>query len=247
MCDAARRGYRRRALRLRQRPQGLELEGDRRRVLPAVQFHPDFTDETGRRRQSVQSDEDLIEVAQDRVHALYDSREPEFTAPVMRQIEKIVMLQTLDSLWKDHLLAMDHLKEGIGLRGYAQHNPLVEYQKEGFSMFEALMSVMQKDVVEKMLLGPGAPGAGRASRSSSSPAAEGGDEPRRRVRAGSGRNPPNARPTRSAATIPARAARARSTNAATASDAAGSPRRHPERSEGSPRSGGSFRTIHRFH
>ena len=68
----------------------------------------------------------------------------------MRQIEKIVMLQTLDSLWKDHLLAMDHLKEGIGLRGYAQQNPLVEYQKEGFTMFEALMGVMQKDVVEKV-------------------------------------------------------------------------------------------------
>ncbi len=57
----------------------------------------------------------------------------------MRQIEKIVMLQTLDALWKDHLLAMDHLKEGIGLRGYGQKNPLVEYQKEGFAMFEAMM------------------------------------------------------------------------------------------------------------
>jgi preprotein translocase subunit SecA len=68
----------------------------------------------------------------------------------MRQIEKIVSLQTLDSLWKDHLLAMDHLKEGIGLRGYAQQNPLVEYQKEGFSMFESLMDVMQKDIVEKV-------------------------------------------------------------------------------------------------
>ncbi len=67
-------------------------------------------------------------------------REAEFTPEVMRQIEKIVSLQTLDALWKDHLLAMDHLKEGIGLRGYAQQNPLVEYQKEGFSMFESLMT-----------------------------------------------------------------------------------------------------------
>ena len=74
----------------------------------------------------------------------------------MRQIEKIVLLQTLDSLWKDHLLAMDHLKEGIGLRGYGQLNPLVEYQKEGFTMFEALMAVMQKDVVEKCFSGAGA-------------------------------------------------------------------------------------------
>jgi preprotein translocase subunit SecA len=93
---------------------------------------------------------DLIELATKRVHELYDQREEEFTAPVMRQIEKIVMLQTLDALWKDHLLAMDHLKEGIGLRGYAQRNPLVEYQKEGFEMFEAMMRVMGQDVVEKV-------------------------------------------------------------------------------------------------
>jgi len=93
---------------------------------------------------------DLIELAAKRVHELYDQRETEFTEPVMRQIEKIVMLQTLDALWKDHLLAMDHLKEGIGLRGYAQKNPLVEYQKEGFEMFEAMLRVMQQDVVEKV-------------------------------------------------------------------------------------------------
>ncbi|MFI5352507.1 MAG: SEC-C metal-binding domain-containing protein, partial [Candidatus Binatales bacterium] len=88
--------------------------------------------------------------ALERVRKLYDDREAEFTLPVMRQIEKIVSLQTLDSLWKDHLLAMDHLKEGIGLRGYAQVNPLTEYQKEGFTMFGALMSTMQQDVVEKV-------------------------------------------------------------------------------------------------
>jgi preprotein translocase subunit SecA len=94
--------------------------------------------------------DDLIEPAGDRVHKLYEERETEFTVPVMRQIEKIVMLQTLDALWKDHLLAMDHLKEGIGLRGYGQRNPLVEYQKEGFEMFGAMMRVMQEDVVEKV-------------------------------------------------------------------------------------------------
>ncbi|MBF6559165.1 MAG: preprotein translocase subunit SecA [Candidatus Binataceae bacterium] len=94
--------------------------------------------------------DDLIAEANERIARLYDEREREFTEPVMRQIEKIVMLQTLDALWKDHLLAMDHLKEGIGLRGYGQKNPLVEYQKEGFEMFEALMRVLQEDVVEKV-------------------------------------------------------------------------------------------------
>ncbi len=93
---------------------------------------------------------DLLELASERVKALYDRREQEFTPPVMRHIEKIVSLQTLDSLWKDHLLAMDHLKEGIGLRGYGQLNPLVEYQKEGFTMFEAMMDTMQRDIVEKV-------------------------------------------------------------------------------------------------
>jgi preprotein translocase subunit SecA len=91
----------------------------------------------------------LAELAEERVRAVYEEREQAFGAPVMRQIEKLVMLQTLDSLWKDHLLAMDHLKEGIGLRGYGQRNPLTEYQKEGFSMFEAMLRVMQQDVVEK--------------------------------------------------------------------------------------------------
>jgi len=107
-------------------------------------FRPDF------RNAEINVPEELIDLAVERVKALYDEREREFTEPVMRQIEKIVMLQTLDSLWKDHLLAMDHLKEGIGLRGYGQLNPLVEYQKEGFAMFEALMRALQQDVVEKV-------------------------------------------------------------------------------------------------
>ncbi|HLI81747.1 MAG TPA: SEC-C metal-binding domain-containing protein, partial [Candidatus Binataceae bacterium] len=98
----------------------------------------------------VRHPDEIIELALEPIKALYDQRETEFSPEVMRQIEKIVSLQTLDALWKDHLLAMDHLKEGIGLRGYAQQNPLVEYQKEGFEMFEALMEVMQKDIVEKV-------------------------------------------------------------------------------------------------
>jgi preprotein translocase subunit SecA len=113
-------------------------------------FRPGFNAQIEIEGKPIHGTDDFIEVATERVHQLYDQREAEFTEPVMRQIEKIVMLQTLDALWKDHLLAMDHLKEGIGLRGYAQVNPLVEYQKEGFTMFEALMAVMQQDVVEKV-------------------------------------------------------------------------------------------------
>ena len=68
----------------------------------------------------------------------------------MRYHERIVMLSVLDGLWKDHLLAMDHLKEGIGLRGYAQQDPLVAYKKESFEMFEAMMMRFQEDTARHL-------------------------------------------------------------------------------------------------
>jgi len=76
----------------------------------------------------------------------------------MRYHERMVMLSVIDGLWKDHLLAMDHLKEGIGLRGYAQRDPLVEYKRESFDMFEAMMQKFQEDTVRFLfrmqILGP---------------------------------------------------------------------------------------------
>ncbi|MGH7857035.1 MAG: SEC-C metal-binding domain-containing protein, partial [Candidatus Binatia bacterium] len=81
---------------------------------------------------------------------MYEQKEREVTPPVMRHLEKVVMLQTLDTLWKDHLLSMDHLKEGIGLRGYGQKNPLQEYQKEGFTLFEAMLARFEEEVVERL-------------------------------------------------------------------------------------------------
>jgi preprotein translocase subunit SecA len=70
----------------------------------------------------------------------------------MRQHERMIMLSVLDSQWKDHLLNMDHLKEGIGLRGYGQHDPLVEYKRESFDMFEAMMKRFQEDTVRYLYL-----------------------------------------------------------------------------------------------
>jgi preprotein translocase subunit SecA len=76
----------------------------------------------------------------------------------MRYHERIVMLSVLDGLWKDHLLAMDHLKEGIGLRGYAQQDPLVAYKRESFEMFEAMMMRFQEDTARHLfrmqIIGP---------------------------------------------------------------------------------------------
>ena len=68
----------------------------------------------------------------------------------MRYHERVVMLSVLDGLWKDHLLNMDHLKEGIGLRGYAQVDPLVEYKKESFLMFEQMMLRFQEDTARHL-------------------------------------------------------------------------------------------------
>ena len=76
----------------------------------------------------------------------------------MRYHERIVMLSVLDGLWKDHLLAMDHLKEGIGLRSYAQQDPLVAYKRESFDMFEAMMMRFQEDTARHLfrmqIIGP---------------------------------------------------------------------------------------------
>ena len=77
------------------------------------------------------------------VTEVYNVKTQDIEPGVMRHVEKSVMLQIVDNLWKDHLLGMDHLKEGIGLRGYAQKNPLTEYKKEGFEMFQYMMNRIQ--------------------------------------------------------------------------------------------------------
>jgi preprotein translocase subunit SecA len=68
----------------------------------------------------------------------------------MRYLEKVIMLQVIDSQWKDHLLGMDHLKEGIGLRGYGQKDPLVEYKKEAFDVFAEMTSRISTEIVTKL-------------------------------------------------------------------------------------------------
>ena len=94
---------------------------------------------------------EVEEMVSERVRQAYAGRETLFTPPVMRHLERVIWLQTLDTLWRDHLLSMDHLKEGIGLRGYGQKNPLQEYQKEGYDLFEELVRRMEMDVIEKLM------------------------------------------------------------------------------------------------
>ncbi|GAC1651770.1 MAG: preprotein translocase subunit SecA [Acidobacteriaceae bacterium] len=82
----------------------------------------------------------------------YDAKESLIGADQMRYHERMIMLSVLDGLWKDHLLQMDHLKEGIGLRGYAQHDPLVEYKKESFDLFEAMMNRFKEETARFLYL-----------------------------------------------------------------------------------------------
>ena len=88
----------------------------------------------------------------------YERKEHILGHEQMRYHERMVMLSVIDGLWKDHLLNMDHLKEGINLRGYAQRDPLVEYKRESFDMFEAMMMKFQEDTCRYLfrmqILGP---------------------------------------------------------------------------------------------
>ena len=130
----------------------------------------------------------------DKLKERYDAKEKLIGPEAMRHHERMIMLSVIDQQWKDHLLGMDHLKEGIGLRGYGQHDPLVEYKKESFDMFEAMMKRFQEDTARYLYLmqilerppdaGPGAPpptvNAGQGPPSGGS--AQGGD--------GNGKRPP---------------------------------------------------------
>ncbi|MFQ5444219.1 MAG: preprotein translocase subunit SecA, partial [Nitrospinales bacterium] len=89
----------------------------------------------------------LCRLISEKVLKRYRERESLVSDEECRELERIVMLQTVDNLWKDHLLNMDHLKEGIGLRGYAQQDPLLIYKKEGFEMFNEMISRVKEEAL----------------------------------------------------------------------------------------------------
>jgi len=86
------------------------------------------------------------------VQGLLRNKENEFGKELMDYLMKVIMLQAIDVQWKEHLLAMDHLREGIGLRGYAQKDPVREYQREGYEMFMEMIARIKMDVLEKLCL-----------------------------------------------------------------------------------------------
>ena len=93
-------------------------------------------------------DESLADMTRQR----YEGKEAEIGPEVMRWYERMIMLQIIDQQWKDHLLALDHLKEGIGLRGYGQRDPLVEYKRESFELFEDLWNRSTEEMVRMLYL-----------------------------------------------------------------------------------------------
>jgi preprotein translocase subunit SecA len=94
----------------------------------------------------------LVEDLKKLTHEAYDRKEQELSAELMRFLEKTFMLQVIDHHWKDHLLGMDHLRDGIGLRGYGQKDPLIEYKREGYDLFAGMMERIKSDSLERLFL-----------------------------------------------------------------------------------------------
>src|SRR5207248_6466389 len=89
----------------------------------------------------------LADTAVEAVKKRYEEKEKQFGADLMRWLERRIILDVVDSQWKDHLLSLDHLKEGIGLRGYAQKDPIVEFKKEAFVLFEDMMARIDNETI----------------------------------------------------------------------------------------------------
>ena len=106
------------------------------------------------------SDEELAaltrEQAEEKILSLmqraYAKREEQFASPVMREIERVVTLRVVDEFWMDHIDAMDDLRQGIRLRAYAQTDPVIEYKREGFDMFEAMNDAIKEEIVRRVFL-----------------------------------------------------------------------------------------------
>ena len=91
--------------------------------------------------------DDIINILTQKALDIYAKREEELTTPVIREIERIVLLKVVDTKWMAHIDDMDELKRGIGLRAYGQKNPVVEYRIEGFDMFDAMIASICEDTI----------------------------------------------------------------------------------------------------
>jgi len=117
-----------------------------RQLYPVSVSIDDVVEEAGGDRAGLSGDF-ITEVMREDAQKAYERREEEFGSEVMRELERRVVLSVLDRKWREHLYEMDYLREGIGLRGYGQRDPLVEYQREGYDMFTAMMDGIKEESV----------------------------------------------------------------------------------------------------
>jgi preprotein translocase subunit SecA len=97
-------------------------------------------------------DEPDTEALYETALALYEKKEAAITPETMRELERVVMLRVVDEYWMDNIDAMDDLKQGIGLRAYGQHDPVVAYKEEGFQMFEAMIAAIREETIRRIFL-----------------------------------------------------------------------------------------------
>ena len=97
-------------------------------------------------------DSELADSVYEAAAGVYAKKEAHYGASVMRELERVVMLRVVDEFWMDHIDAMDDLKQGIGLRAYGQHDPVIAYKEEGFTMFEGMVEAIREETVRRLFL-----------------------------------------------------------------------------------------------
>ena len=101
---------------------------------------------------SVDTEEDLADAAYEAALDIYEKKEAAYGESVMRELERVVMLRVVDEYWMDNIDAMDDLKQGIGLRAYGQHDPVIAYKEEGYEMFQAMITAIREETVRRLFL-----------------------------------------------------------------------------------------------
>ncbi|MBW1722756.1 MAG: preprotein translocase subunit SecA [Deltaproteobacteria bacterium] len=127
-------------------PDDWDLQGLKENITRLFGFRPKIgPEDLGEERFDALKTEELVEMIKEQVHSVYDKREAYVGAQDLHTIEKYIILQIIDNQWVTHLQDMEHMKEGIGLRGYGQMDPLREYKKEGYALFEELMDRIREE------------------------------------------------------------------------------------------------------